>query len=244
MTAQRSEEVLVNSDMGEAFGLHTFGNDPALMQIIDVANVACGFHAGDPGVMESTVALAHEHGVSVGAHPGLPDLVGFGRREMKLTPTEVEDLIRYQVGALSGFLTKYGMPLNHIKPHGSLYGMLARDEDLMLGAVKVAKDYGVPLFGLAGTAHERVAVREGVRFVGELYVDLDYNAEGGLIILRQPHATDPEAAAARTTRALAEGVVNSVDGTDFPINFGSVCVHSDTSNATEVAVAVRAAVRS
>ena len=230
--------------MGEAFGLHTFGNDPALMQIIDVANVACGFHAGDPGVMESTVALAHEHGVSVGAHPGLPDLVGFGRREMKLTPTEVEDLIRYQVGALSGFLTKYGMPLNHIKPHGSLYGMLARDEDLMLGAVKVAKDYGVPLFGLAGTAHERVAVREGVRFVGELYVDLDYNAEGGLIILRQPHATDPEAAAARTTRALAEGVVNSVDGTDFPINFGSVCVHSDTSNATEVAVAVRAAVRS
>lgn len=243
MTAQRSEVISVNSDMGEAFGLHTFGNDPALMQIIDVANVACGFHAGDPGVMESTVALAHEHGVKVGAHPGLPDLVGFGRREMKLTPQEVEDLIRYQVGALAGFLRKYDMPLNHIKPHGSLYGMLARDEELMLGAAKVAKDFDVPLFGIAGSAHERVALREGVEFVGELYVDLDYNAEGGLIILRQPHTTDPEAAATRVTQALSDGTITAVDGTVLPIQFGSICVHSDTANAAEVAEAVRAAVR-
>ncbi|NLA65506.1 MAG: 5-oxoprolinase subunit PxpA [Leucobacter sp.] len=230
--------------MGEAFALHTFGNDAALMQIIDVANVACGFHAGDPNVLEETVRLAARHGVAVGAHPGLPDLVGFGRREMKLTPDEVENLIRYQVGALSGFLKKYDLPLNHIKPHGSLYGMLARDEDLMLGAVKVAKDYQVPLFGIAGSAHQRVAEREGVSFVGELYVDLDYNPEGGLIILRQPHKTDPAAAAERVRRVMRDGVVLANDGTELRIDFTSVCVHSDTPNAVEVAHAVRAALAS
>ena len=239
MEAQRSESVTVNSDMGEAFGLHTFGNDLALMSIIDVANVACGFHSGDPAAMEETVRNAKEHGVRVGAHPGLPDLVGFGRREMKLTAEEVEGIIRYQVGALSGFLRKYDLPLNHIKPHGSLYGMLARDEELMLGAVKVARDYGVPVFGIAGTNHQTVAEREGVEFIGELYVDLDYNAQGGLIILRQPHATDPAAAAARTRRAIETGAILADDGTEIPMSFDSICVHSDTPNAVEGATAVR-----
>ncbi|KTR87221.1 LamB/YcsF family protein [Leucobacter chromiiresistens] len=242
MTSQRSDSVSVNSDMGEAFGLHTFGNDSALMSLIDVANVACGFHSGDPGTMDATAALAQQHGVRVGAHPGLPDLVGFGRREMKLTPDEVESLIRYQVGALAGFLRKYDLPLNHIKPHGSLYGMLARDEALMLGAVKVARDFGVPVFGIAGSAHQRVAEREGVEFVGELYVDLDYNADGGLIILRQPHETNIVAASERARRALDTGTVLAVDGTELPISFGSICVHSDTPNAVEVATAVRAVV--
>lgn len=242
MTAQRSDLVSVNSDMGEAFGLHTFGNDAALMSVIDVANVACGFHSGDPGTMDETVRLAQQNGVRVGAHPGLPDLVGFGRREMKLTPEEVESLIRYQVGALSGFLKKYDLPLNHIKPHGSLYGMLARDEELMLGAVKVARDYGVPVFGIAGSAHQRVAEREGVEFVGELYVDLDYNAEGGLIILRKPHETNIVAAAERARRALDTGTILSIDGTELPISFGSICVHSDTPNAVEVASAIRVVV--
>ena len=240
MTAQRGGEISLNSDMGEAFGLHTFGNDPALMEIIDVANVACGFHSGDPVTMASTVALAERNGVRVGAHPGLPDLAGFGRREMKLTAEEVEALIRYQVGALTGFLRAVDLPLNHLKPHGSLYGMLARSEELMLGAVKVAKDYGVPVFGIAGTAHQTVAEREGVEFVGELYVDLDYDDNGGLIILRQPHATDPAAAAERTRRALETGTILSAGGVELPMSFGSVCVHSDTPNATEVAAAVRA----
>lgn len=240
MTTAAASTLTLNSDMGEAFALHTFGNDPALMKIIDLANVACGFHAGDPNVLEQTIRLAKENGVEVGAHPGLPDLVGFGRREMKLTPDEVENLIRYQVGALSGFLKKYDMPLNHIKPHGSLYGMLARDEDLMLGAVKVAKDYGVPLLGIAGSAHQTVAEREGVGFIGELYVDLDYNGEGGLIILRQPHKTDPAAAAERVRRVLDDGIVLADDGTELDIRFSSVCVHSDTPNAVEVAEAVRA----
>jgi len=231
--------IFINSDMGEAFGLHSFGNDEALMPLIDVANVACGFHSGEPDTMDLTVALAREHGVRVGAHPGLPDLVGFGRREMKVTPAEVESLIRYQVGALVAFLNKYSIPLNHIKPHGSLYGMLARDEDLMLGAVKVAKTYGVPMFGIAGSAHQRVAEREGVDFIGELYVDLNYNAEGGLIISRRPEDTDPAAASARIRRVLDDGKVIAVDGTPLDIEFGSICVHSDTPNSPEVARAVR-----
>jgi UPF0271 protein len=232
----------INSDMGESFGLHSFGNDESLMALIDVANVACGFHSGDPDAMEATVALAKAHGVRVGAHPGLPDLVGFGRREMKLTADEVESLIRYQVGALVGFLEKHSLPLNHIKPHGSLYGMLSRDEELMLGAVKVAKTYGVPIFGIAGTAHQRVAEREGVKFVGELYVDLDYNNQGGLIILRRPGHTNIERAAERVTRVLKDGIVLADDGTELTIDFDSICVHSDTPNATEIAGVVRSIV--
>jgi UPF0271 protein len=227
--------------MGEALGIRSFGNDEALMSLIDVANVACGFHSGDPDAMDATVALAKEHGVRVGAHPGLPDLVGFGRREMKLTPSEVESIIRYQVGALTGFLDKYGLPLNHIKPHGSLYGMLARDEALMQGAVNVAKSFGVAIYGVAGSAHQRVAERDGVEFVGELYVDLDYDAEGTLVILRRPGHTEPDAASERVRRVLDDGKVAAIDGTLIDIPFSSICVHSDTPNATEVARAVRAA---
>jgi UPF0271 protein len=232
-------QLFINSDMGESFGLHSFGNDESLMPLIDVANVACGFHSGDPEAMETTVALAKAHGVRVGAHPGLPDLVGFGRREMKLTPEEVESLIRYQVGALVGFLEKHSLPLNHIKPHGSLYGMLSRDEELMLGAVKVAKTYGVPIFGIAGSAHQRVAEREGVQFIGELYVDLNYNNQGGLIILRRPGHTGVGRASERVSRVLKDGVVLADDGTELNIEFNSICVHSDTPNATEIAQAVR-----
>jgi UPF0271 protein len=241
--ANSRSSLFINSDMGESFGLHSFGNDEILMPLINVANVACGFHSGDPSAMDATVNLAKQHNVLVGAHPGLPDLVGFGRREMKLTPDEVESIIRYQVGALVAFLEKYSLPLNHIKPHGSLYGMLARDEELMLGAVKVAKTYDVPIFGIAGSAHQRVAEREGVRFMGELYVDLNYNAEGGLIILRRPEHTDPERAAERVRRVLKDGIVLADDGTELTIPFESVCVHSDTPNAPEVARAVRQALK-
>ncbi|MDQ4504236.1 5-oxoprolinase subunit PxpA [Sinomonas sp. ASV322] len=232
----------LNSDMGEGFGLHSFGNDEALMKIIDVANVACGYHAGDPDVMNRTVALAAEHGVAVGAHPGLPDPVGFGRRRMALRPEEVESILLYQTGALSAFLAKHGLPLNHIKPHGALYGMLAEDEELMAAAAGVAKQFGVPIFGIAGTAHESVCQQLGVDFVGELYVDLNYSRDGRLVILRRPEPTDPDAAAARVARALRGQPVEAVDGTPLQIRFGSVCVHSDAPGAARVAAAVRMAI--
>lgn len=231
--------ITINSDMGEAFGLHSFGNDSAIMGHVDLANVACGAHAGDPEVMRETVAEAVVRGVAVGAHPGLPDLVGFGRREMKLTPQEVESLILAQVGSLTAFLKREGGRLSHLKPHGSLYGMLARDGELMRAAAKVAALYEVPVLGLAGTAHETVCAQVGVEFIPELYVDLDYTGAGTLIIQRRPHATDPAHAAERVRRVLEDGVVLADDGTPLRIEFASVCVHSDAPGAPEVARAVR-----
>lgn len=227
--------------MGESLGLHSFGNDLRLMDVIDVANVACGFHAGDPDAMSTTVEAAAERGIKIGAHPGLPDLVGFGRREMKLTASEVENLILYQVGALSAFLRAHGLELNHIKPHGSLYGMLARDADLMTAAAKVAVLYDVPFYGLAGTEHEAVCRTMGVPFVGELYVDLNYGPRGELMIQRRPEPTRPVAAADRVRIFLKEGTVEAVDGALLRLQAESICVHSDAPNSVEVAAAVRSA---
>ncbi|MFD1213438.1 5-oxoprolinase subunit PxpA [Arthrobacter sp. GCM10027362] len=234
-------QLTLNSDLGESLGLHSFGNDLRLMEIIDVANVACGFHSGDPDTMAATVESAAGKGVKIGAHPGLPDLVGFGRREMKLTAAEVENLLLYQVGALAAFLRKSGLELNHLKPHGSLYGMLARDAELMEAAARVASLYGVPFFGLAGTEHQKVCEQLGVPFVGELYVDLNYGSRGELLIKRRPEAADPVAAGNRVRRVLSDGVVEAVDGTLLNISFESVCVHSDAPNAVAVAAAVREA---
>lgn len=240
VTPDTPGRVILNSDMGEGLGLHEFGNDDALMRIIDVANVACGYHAGDPDVMNRTVALAAEHGVAVGAHPGLPDVVGFGRRRMVLSPGEVESIILYQTGALTAFLAKHGLELNHIKPHGALYGMLASDEELMQAAAGTAQQFGVPFYGLAGTAHESVCQAMGVEFVPELYVDLNYGPAGELLIQRRPAPTDPVAAAERVRRALAGQPILAVDGTELDISFQSICIHSDAPNSVAVATAVRA----
>jgi 5-oxoprolinase (ATP-hydrolysing) subunit A len=244
VTPGTPERVLLNSDMGEGLGLHEFGNDEELMRIIDVANVACGYHAGDPDVMNRTVALAAENGVAVGAHPGLPDVVGFGRRRMMLRPEEVESIILYQTGALTAFLEKHGLQLNHIKPHGALYGMLAGDEELMQAAAQTAKQFNVPFYGLAGTAHETVCGELGVEFVAELYVDLNYGPTGELLIQRRPEPTDPVAAAERVTRVMTGGKVLAVDGTELDIPFQSICVHSDAPNSAAVASAVRAVLNS
>jgi UPF0271 protein len=229
----------VNSDMGESLGIHSFGNDEALLDLIDTANVACGFHAGDPSGIRATVTAAAAAGITVGAHPGLPDLVGFGRRPMALDADEVRDIVQYQVGALVGFLTAAGLELHHIKPHGSLYGMVAREEALMDAVCDVALAYGVPVFGMAGTAHERVAERRGVPFLAEFYVDLEYAADGSLIIARRPHATSQERARERAELALKEGVAIAATGERIPMRFETVCVHSDTPNAIEVARTVR-----
>lgn len=229
----------INSDMGEAVGIHSFGHDDALLEVIDTANVACGFHAGDPSGIRETVAKAAAAGITVGAHPGLPDLIGFGRREMKLDADETRDLVRYQVGALVGFLDAEGIPLDHIKPHGSLYGMVARDEALMHAVCDVAEQYGVSVFGMVGTAHERVAQERGVPFVGEVYVDLGYRADGSLIIVRRPRATSVDLATERAHLAVTEGAVVADTGERIPVQFDSICVHSDTPNATDVARAVR-----
>jgi UPF0271 protein len=233
--------LLINCDMGESFGLYRMGDDEGMMPHITVANVACGFHASDPVVMHRTVRLAKRFGVKVGAHPSLPDLQGFGRREMKLGRDELRDALIYQIGALAAFLRAEGMALNHVKPHGALYGMAARDEATAHAVCDAAAVFGVPLYGMAGTRHETVYTARGLGFVPEFYADLDYAADGSLIITREHEAVDPAAAAARCLRAVREGKVKSVDGNDVPMRAEAICVHSDTPGAVEVARAVREA---
>ncbi|MDR5651517.1 5-oxoprolinase subunit PxpA [Ruixingdingia sedimenti] len=233
---------IINCDMGESFGLWKIGDDAGLMPLIDVANVACGFHASDFNHMRTTVQLAKKHGVKVGAHPSLPDLQGFGRREMKIGREELANCIIYQIGALSGFLKAEGMELNHIKPHGSLYGMAARMEDIAHAVADAADVFRVPLMGMAGTLHEQVYTARGHGFISEFYADLDYNDEGGVIITREHAATDEDHAAQACLRAIREGKVTSVNGKDVTVRADAICVHSDTPNAVAVARRVRAAV--
>ena len=168
---------LINCDMGEAFGLYRMGDDEGLMPLIEVANVACGFHASDFNHMRATVRLAKRHGVKAGAHPSLPDLQGFGRREMKMPRDELANCIIYQVGALKGFLEAEGLELYHIKPHGSLYGMAARIEEVAHAVCDAADVFKVPLMGMINTCHEAVYQARGHRFIAEFYADLDYNDE-------------------------------------------------------------------
>lgn len=232
----------LNCDMGEAFGLYRMGDDESLMPLIHEANVACGFHASDFNHMRATVRLARQHGVKVGAHPSLPDLQGFGRREMKIGREELANCIIYQVGALKGFLEAEGMRLNHIKPHGSLYGMAARLPDVAEAVCDAADVFKVPLFGMVGTLHEKIYAARGHRFIAEFYADLDYNDDGSLIITREHEAKDPGEAAAKSLRAIREGKVKSVGGKDISVGADTICVHSDTPNAVAIAAAVRQAI--
>jgi 5-oxoprolinase (ATP-hydrolysing) subunit A len=243
MAAARSNtKVAVNCDMGESFGLYKMGDDEGLMPHITIANVACGFHASDPSVMAKTVRLAKQHNVKVGAHPSLPDLQGFGRREMKMRAEELTDCIVYQVGALKGFLDREGMQLYHIKPHGSLYGMAARSEEVAKAVAGAAKVFNVPLMGMVGTLHERVYTAAGIGFISEYYADLDYDDQGMVIITREHHACDPKRAAERALRAVKEGVAVSVNGKEVQVRADCICVHSDTPNAVELAQTVKTAV--
>lgn len=232
---------MINCDMGESFGLYKMGEDEAMMPNITLANVACGFHAADPVVMAQTVRLANRHGVKVGAHPSLPDLQGFGRREMRMQPDELTDCIIYQVGALKGFVEREGMELSHIKPHGALYGMAARSREVADAVAEAVMVFGVPVLGMAGTLHETVYGEKGLQFISEYYADLEYNDDGSLIITRTHHAVDPKRAAERALRAVSDGIVESINGREVRVRADSICIHSDTPNAVAVAQAVREA---
>jgi UPF0271 protein len=234
---------IINCDMGEAFGLYKMGDDKGLMPLIDVANVACGFHASDFNHMRKTVKLAKACGVKVGAHPSLPDLQGFGRREMKIGRDDLANCIIYQVGALKGFLEAEGMTLNHIKPHGSLYGMAARMEDIAHAVCDAADVFKVPLMGMINTFHEKVYTARGHKFIAEFYADLDYRDDGSLIITMEHDAVDEAKAAAACVRAIKEGRVKGVGGKDVAVRADAICVHSDTPNAVAIAKAVREAVK-
>lgn len=229
----------INCDMGESFGLYKMGDDEGIMPFITQANVACGFHGSDPNHMRTTVELAKRHDVRVGAHVSLPDLPGFGRREMKIERGEMANIIIYQVGALMGFLHVAGMELSHIKPHGALYGMAARERHIAEAVADAAQAFGVPILGLAGTLHEEVFGERGLAFQAEFFADLDYADDGRLIITREHEAVEPSVAAERAINAVRDGVNVTVGGKRLPVRAETICVHSDTPNAVAIARAVR-----
>jgi UPF0271 protein len=236
------QRVDLNADMGESYGRWTLGDDEALMPHLTSANIACAFHGGDPHVMRRTVALALEHGVGIGAHVALPDLIGFGRRRMAVSGSELRDYVLYQAGAMKAFAEAAGGRLQHVKPHGALYTMCQGDAELAQGVADAIAELGDGvILLLAGRTVADAADRAGVPFVPEGYVDLDYAGDGSLVIERVKQVRDPEITAERAARIVTEGKVHTLDGTDIDLVARSICVHGDAPNAPKIAAAIRRA---
>lgn len=233
----------INCDMGEGFGRYQVADDAALMPHVDLANVACGFHASDPSIMQATVNLALRHGVRIGAHPSLPDLQGFGRREMAIAPSDLKALLRYQVGALSGMLSGQSARLHHIKPHGALYGMACQQTAVANAIADVALAFDLPVLGLAGSVQEEVYAQRGVELIPEFYADLDYDDQGQLIIVAQPAAQTVEAAVTRAVSAIANGQTTSLSGGTIAVRAETICVYSDNRQALALVKGLRARLR-
>ena len=235
----------LNGDVGESFGAYEIGHDAALIPVLTSANVACGFHAGDPGVMRATVALAREHGIAIGAHPGFPDLAGFGRREIKASAREVEDFVAYQIGALAGIAAAQSMRVTHVKPHGALYNMAARDEVLAdaIARATASVDRSLMLFGLPGSKSLDAARRHGLRAVSEAFADRAYRADGSLVPRSEPGAVidDADAVVERAVSIARDRVVVAADGTRVTLDVETICVHGDTPGAAVLAARIRQA---
>ncbi|GAA5847138.1 hypothetical protein JCM3766R1_001722 [Sporobolomyces carnicolor] len=239
----------INVDMGESYGPWHLGADEQLMPYLDYANVACGFHASDPDVMRKTTALAKRNGVNIGCHPGLPDLQGFGRRELHMTPSSFFNAILYQAGALSGFLKLDGLEMSHVKCHGQAYVMSSKNIELAREAAKVAQLYKVPMLGLPGSAHEEACKELGVEFIPEFYADLQYSDEAKLLAPRsaaERHPITGPQVYDRIRTMLETRSWHSLNGVklEFPPSTDkvSICVHGDFPGAEEVAKAVRKAI--
>jgi len=236
----------LNSDMGESFGRWTLGADEEIMPHITSANIACGYHGGDPHVMRASVELALKHKVAVGSHPGLPDLMGFGRRIMDVTPQEVKDYLCYQTGALREFVRVAGGELQHMKPHGILYNMMERDEALAVAAGEAVLESGgksLILMAMATGKYDRTCRKMGVRVVSEGFADRAYDVECRLVSRKIAGSliTDPQQAAAQAVRMAMEGKVKTIDGVEIDINVQSICCHGDTPGAPRIVRAVREA---
>ncbi len=235
----------LNADVGESFGVWSLGQDPVLIPLVTSVNIACGFHAGDPGVMRETVALAVANHVAIGAHPGFADLAGFGRREMHIPAREVEDAVAYQIGALAGIAAAQGAVLRHVKPHGALYNMAARDPSLADAIARAVRavDASLALFGLAGSALLEAGARAGLRTASEVFADRGYQADGRLTPRSTAGAVldDPAAIAQRALRMVREGTVAAGDGTVVQVKADTICVHGDTPAAVDSARHIRRA---
>lgn len=235
----------LNSDLGESFGVYKIGMDQEVLKYISSANVACGWHAGDSMVMEKTVALAKKNGVAVGAHPGYPDLVGFGRRTLNVTPEEVKTYVKYQVGALLAFTKGAGVRMQHVKPHGAMYNMAAKDYKLALAIAQGIKevDENLVLMGLANSEMIRAAKDVGLKVANEVFADRAYNDDGSLVARSLPGAVihDKDVAIKRVIRMVKEGKVESITGNDVDITVESICIHGDNPEALEFAKNIKEA---
>lgn len=234
----------LNADVGESFGIYTLGADEALMTSITSASVAAGFHAGDPTVLRRTIRLAKAHNVAVGAHPGFPDLAGFGRREIRVSPAEAEDLVLYQVAAVAGVAAAEGVELQYVKPHGALYNMAARDESLASAIARAvaAIDTHLVLFGPPGSMLLAAGRAAGLRVAAEGFADRAYEPDGRLADRHKPSAviSDVRAMVARALRMVTEGTVEAVDESVVPLEIDTICIHGDTAGAAILAAQLRA----
>ena len=234
-------QIDISCDMGESFGSYKLGFDEEMMRYISSANVAGGFHAGDPTTMRRTVALAKDHGVAVGVHPGYRDLVGFGRREMDVPPDEIHDEIIYQLGALREFARYYEMEVQHVKPHGALYMVAARDEELSRAIIEAIQrvDPGLLLFCMQASVTYQLAQKMAQPVVAEFYADREYKDDGQIVFTRSvAEELDPEEVGDRVVRAVTEKKVKAESGKDIDVASDSVCVHGDTPGAVRLAEAI------
>jgi UPF0271 protein len=236
-------QIDLNADLGESFGAYAFGNDPGLMRSISSASVAAGFHAGDPTVLRTTIRLAKASGVAVGAHPGFPDLVGFGRRELHVAPSDAEDFVLYQVAAVSGVAATEGLRLQHVKPHGALYNMAARDRPLAMAIARAvaAVDASLILFGPPGSELIAAAKALGLQSAAEAFADRAYRSDGSLAPRSEPGSVihDPASVLDRTLRLLKNRTVVATDGKVLPIEADTLCLHGDSPGAAALAAALR-----
>ena len=234
----------INCDMGESFGPWKMGADAEVMPNITSANVACGAHAGDPGVMRRTIRAAKQHGVAVGAHPGFADLQGFGRREMQADPAEVEDSLIAQIGALAAMARAEAAPLRHVKAHGALYNMAARDRKLADAVARAIKafDASLVMFGLPKSPLIEAGIAAGLRVAAEGFADRSYEPDGSLTPRSRPGAVihDPAVVVDRAVRMVRDGVVLTSEGREIPLKVDTICVHGDTPGAPDLTRRIRA----
>lgn len=233
----------INCDMGESFGNWRMGNDESVLPLISTANLACGFHAGDPLIMMKTVALAKVAGTAVGAHPGLPDLLGFGRRVINVSPEDLYAYFIYQVGALQGFLTSTGISLNHVKPHGAMFHVL-RDPvlaDAALDAIEVVAP-NAAIYWPGQEPFASRAITRGIRVCSEAYPDLDYTDDGSLIVEREKRPVEPSLIYQRMVEIIEKKTLTNRNGIRLPMDVETVCIHGDSPNALAVVEAARKAV--
>jgi UPF0271 protein len=236
----------LNSDVGESFGNYKLGMDADVIPLISSANIACGYHAGDPAVMRQTVALARKHGVALGAHPGLPDLVGFGRRSMDVTLEEIRDFVTYQIGALQATAALQGERLQHVKPHGALYNMAARNPAIWdaVAEVMAKLDARLILFVMAAADRpelEAIGRRRGIRIAFEFFADRAYNSDGSLVSRKLAGAVihDNDAVAAKVLKFVKEGKVHTIEGSEIVLKAETICVHGDNPKALALVKKIR-----